>query len=54
MVCTVGITGVATKKVKVENATLIGKLEKADFPKIKEQVPHMRFGDNIQIQALLY
>ena len=49
MVCTVGITGVATKKVKVDKATLTGRLKEADFPKIKEPVPHLRFGGDILI-----
>ena len=50
--CTVGITGVATK-VKVDKATLTGRLKEADFPKIKEPVPHIRFGEDILFQAPL-
>ena len=53
MVCTVGITGVATKNVRVDKATLTGRLKEADFPKIKEPVPHLRFGENVMIQAPL-
>ena len=53
LVCTVGVTGVATKKVKVEKATLTGKINEAGFPKVKEPVPHLRFGDNIVVQAPL-
>ena len=53
MVCSVGITKVATKKVKVDKTTLTGRLQEADFPKIKEPVPHLRFGEKIVIQTPL-
>ena len=53
MVCTVGITGVATKKVKVNKATFTGRLIEAGFQKIKEPVPHLRLGENILVQAPL-
>ena len=49
----VGMTGVVEKRLKVNKATLTGKLKETDFQKIKEPVPHMRFGENIMIQAPL-
>ena len=49
----VGMTGVVKKKLKVDKATLTGKLNETDFQKIKEPVPHLRFGENIMIQAPL-
>ena len=50
MVYLVGMTGVSMKKGKLDGAPLSGKLTKTDFPKLKEPVPHLRFGDNILIQ----
>ena len=49
----VGMTGVVKKKLKVDKATLTGKLKETDFQKIKEPVPHLRFGEDIMIQAPL-
>ena len=43
MACTVGVTPV---KVKVEKATLTEKINEAGFPRVKEPVPHLRFGDS--------
>ena len=53
MVYLVGMTGVSMKKGKLDRAAQSGKLTKTDFPKLKEPVPHLRFGDNILIQAPL-
>ena len=52
-VCTVGISGVATKRMRVDKATLKGRQEDADFPRLKEPVPHLRFGEKIMIGAPL-
>ena len=53
MMCSLGMTGVAKKMMRVDKATLVGKLTEADLTKIKEPVPHFRFAENIMIQAPL-
>ena len=47
MVCSVGMTVVAKEKVKVDEASLAGKLKQPGFSKIREPIPHLRFGENI-------
>ena len=53
MVYLVGMTGISRKKGRLDKATVTGKLTETDLPKLKEPVPHLRFGDNILIQAPL-
>ena len=53
VVCKLGMTGVIKKEVMVNEATLTGRLKKDDFPKIREPVPQLRFGEDIKIQAPL-
>ena len=50
--CKLGMTGVIKKKVVV-NEAMTGMLKKTDIPKIKEPVPHLRFGEDIMIKAPL-
>ena len=50
MVCSVGMTGVATKQLRVDSATLTGQLEDLG---IKEPIPHLRFGESVRIQEPL-
>ena len=53
MVCSVGMTVVAKEKVKDDEASLAGKLKQPGFSKIREPIPHLRFGENIMIGAPL-
>ena len=53
MVCSLGMTRVVKSKVGVNKASLTGKLKQADFPKIREPIPHLRFDEGIMIDAPL-
>ena len=53
MVYMVGMTGVSKKKGRLDEATLTGKLPETTVPKLKEPVPHLRFGDNVLVKAPL-
>ena len=53
MVCSVGMTGVVKRQVLRDEATLQGGLKEAKFPRIKEPVPHLRFGKNVMVGAPL-
>ena len=44
MICSVGMTGVVGRQEIPNEATLPGGLKEGNFPKIKEPVPHLRFG----------
>ena len=54
MVCSVGMTGVVKSSVKVNEASLVGKLRQTGVPKIKEPIPHLRFGNDIKVEARVY
>ena len=53
VVCKLGMTGVVKKKVMVKEATFTKKLKKVNFPRIREPIPHLRFGEDVKIQAPL-
>ena len=48
MVCSVGMSGVIKRQ-----AALQGDQKEANYPEIKEPVPHLRFGEKIRIGAPL-